>query len=413
MPQRIEVPAYAAFISYGITITAVTALLYLAIRSISSAAQKAIANEQAQREINQQLEESRTQLEEKTGILEKRTLALQAVADLAKITSEVNDESTLLNEVARLIPDRLGFLHAGIYLMDAIGEFAVLMASNSDAGQALIADQYQLKVARGELAFIASGTELLRYRIGGQTYRLTSPMPVTGIQSNISFPLIAGERLLGLLNIQAGGQIQEEEQRILHTFADQLALSIQNIRLLAQLQERLRQISALAGQSVRQAWEAVSKGELIGYQYDRLRLLPSGDTLPEDAIQGLKGGKSIVYTTKGKEARTRLVAPLILRDEVIGILGYEDNDPAREWRADEKNLLETIASQVSLALENSRLVTEAQQRAEREQVVSEIIGRIATAIDMDGILKSTVKELGQLVGDSEIAVQLVTGEKKQ
>jgi GAF domain-containing protein len=276
--------------------------------------------------------------------------------------------------------------------------------------QALIADQYQLKIARGELTFIAPGTELLRFRVGGQSLRLPAPMLVTGVRFNYSCPLIADERLLGLLNVQSNEPLDAEDTNTLQAFADQLALSIHNIRLLAQLQEKLHQIGTLAGQSVRKAWEAVHQGRTIGYQYDRLRMLPSSDSLPARAARDLKEGRAAVYVTTGEEARSRLVAPLILRDEIIGVLGYEDSDPGRIWRPDEKTLLETIASQVSLALENSRLVNEAQQRAQREQIVSEIIGRIAAAVDMDTILKSTVKELGQLVGESEIAVQLVAGE---
>ncbi len=414
LPVRQEVAVSSTLLSYTITFLAIVALLYLSIRSLTNAAQKAIEDDQLQLEINRQLEESRAQLQERTTALEHRTLSLQAAADLVHLSSQATNETSLLDQVAKLIAERLGYTHVGIFITESTGEYAILRASNSEAGQSLLADHYQLRIARGELVYIVSGTELLRYRIGGHIYRIASPMPITGVQGNISFPLISSNRLMGLLNIQTHASAPpSEEQAILQSFADQLAISIQNLRLVSQLQERVHEISALAGETVRKAWEEVGGGTTIGYQYDRLQLLPSGEELPADIIDQLNSGRSIAYTTSGAKPRSRIIVPLILREQLIGILGYDDEDPSREWQPDEKILLETIATQVSLTLENSRLVAEARQRAEREQAVSEIVGNISTQIDMDTILQATVKEISRLVGESEVAIQLHPAEKKQ
>jgi GAF domain-containing protein len=407
-------PLSFLFVVYTTVFIILLMVLYLAMRSITITAQLARQREAAQGEINRQLEESRTQLQERTTALERRTAALQAAADLTRLASQATDVNALLDEAARLIAERLGYLHVGIFLTEANEEFLVLRAANSEAGQALIADNYQLRMARGELAFLAAGTELLRYRIGNQIFRLASPIPITGVRGNISFPLIAGRRLIGLLNIQTSTAVpDQDEQDILRTLADQLAISLENIRLFAQSQERLAEISTLVGKTVRQAWEEVRRGATIGYAYDRLQLMPAGETLPPEVLRELKSGKSVSYVTVGEEPHSRLIAPLVLREQVIGILGYEDLDPARQWQEDEKILLETISSQVSLALENSRLVAEARQRAEREATISEIVGRISGEVDMDSILQTTIKEMSRLVGESEIAVQLMPGAQKE
>ncbi|MBN2387734.1 MAG: GAF domain-containing protein [Anaerolineales bacterium] len=407
-----QAPISSVLVSHAITLSAVALLLSLAVNSISAAAQRARDEEQLQKQINLELEESRRTLEQYTGDLENRTTALQAVAELTRLASQANSEAVMLESGARLIAERLEYAHVGIFITDATDEYAILCASNSEAGQSLIAEGYKLQIGRGELAYLISGTELLRYRIGEQTYRVASPIPILGVQGNVTYPLIAGNRLLGLLNIQtATPSPTREEQNILQTFADQLAISIENIRLLAQLQERLREISALAGRTVQQAWENVRAGGVIGYQYDRLQLLPGGQRFPPQVLELLAARKVAQFVVRDPEPRARLIAPLILRDEVIGILGYEDDDPAHEWLPEEITLLETVSFQVSLALENSRLVSEAQDRADREQTVSEIVSRISTEIDVDAILQSTVREIGRLVGDSEIAVQLQTPQK--
>ncbi len=411
-----EKPAPLSFIFFVYTAVFVVTqlILYLASRSIAIASQQATENRVAYREVNQTLEETQAQLQERSFALRRRDAALQTAADLVRLSTQATDEKTLLDEAARLIAERLGYLHVGIFLADATEEALILCATNSEAGQALIADNYQLRMARGELTFLATGTELLRYRIGNQLFRVASPIPVSGVQANISFPLISEKRLIGLLNIQtAGAAPGQDEQEILRTFADQLAMMLENIRLVAQLQDRLSEISALVGKSMRRAWEEVHGGGTIGYAYDRLQLMPAGEKLPPEVVQQLSSGQSVAYVSRGEEPRSRLIAPLILRDQVIGILGYEDMDPAREWQDNERILLETISSQVSLALENSRLVAEAQQRAQREETISEIIGRISGEVDMDSILQATVREMRRLVGESEIAVQLMPAAKNE
>ncbi len=414
LPPVAPAPLSFIFFVYLAIFIIIQLVLYLALRGIAVVSQLATENRNAYQEASQKLAESEALLQERNLALQRRDAALQTIADLVRLSTRTTDENTLLDEAARLIAERLGYFHVGIFLAEATGEALILRAANSEAGQALIADNYQLRMARGELAFLATGTELLRYRIGNQIFRVAGPVPVAGVQANISFPLISEKRLIGLLNIQTSAAPPgREEQEILHTLADQLALMLENIRLVAQLQERLNEIGALVGKTMRQAWEQVHRGATIGYAYDRLQLLPADEKLPPDVFEQLSRGKSVVYVSQDKEPRSRLIAPLVLREQVIGILGYEDPDPNREWQEDERILLETISSQVSLALENSRLVAEAQQRAEREATISEIIGRISGQVDMESILQATVKEMRRLVGEAEIAVQLTPAVKNE
>ncbi|MEZ0395179.1 MAG: GAF domain-containing protein [Anaerolineales bacterium] len=414
LPPSPPAPLSFIFFVYLATFVMIQLVLYLAVRGIISISQLAVENRSAYQDSRQRLAESETLLQQRDLALRRRDAALQTAADLVRLSTRTADEKSLLDEAARLIAERLGYLHVGIFLAEATGEALVLRATNSEAGQALMDDNYQLRMARGELAFLATGTELLRYRIGNQIFRLAGPVPVTGVQANLSFPLVSEKRLIGLLNIQTSGAAPDrEEQEILHTFADQLALMLENIRLVAQLQERLNEISTLVGKTMRQAWEEVRRGATIGYAYDRLQLLPADEKLPPDVLEQLSKGKSVAYVSQGEEPRSRLIAPLILREQVIGILGYEDTDPGRDWQENERILLETISSQVSLALENSRLVAEAQQRAEREATISEIVGRIAGQVDIESILQATVREMRRLVGEAEIAVQLTPSAKSQ
>ena len=70
-----------------------------------------------------------------------------------------------------------------------------------------------------------------------------------------------------------------------------------------------------------------------------------------------------------------------------------------------------MASRVSLALENTRLVAEAQQRAEREKLISKVSNKMRETLDIETILKTAVMEMRQSLELSEAEVRLQLSEQ--
>ena len=81
------------------------------------------------------------------------------------------------------------------------------------------------------------------------------------------------------------------------------------------------------------------------------------------------------------------------------------NDSSRTWTPDEINLVRAAAERAGLAIENIRLLDEAQRRAAKERTIGEISSRIATSIDMNDIMQTAVEELGRALPGSEIVLQ--------
>lgn len=69
---------------------------------------------------------------------------------------------------------------------------------------------------------------------------------------------------------------------------------------------------------------------------------------------------------------------------------------------------ETVAERLALAVENARLLEEAQRRAARERLIAEISNRLRASLDPDTVLQTTVRELGRALRASWAAVE-VTG----
>jgi GAF domain-containing protein len=98
--------------------------------------------------------------------------------------------------------------------------------------------------------------------------------------------------------------------------------------------------------------------------------------------------------------------PLTLRDQIIGQLQLEGQ---QDWTLEERNLIEAVATQATLALENARLLEDSQKLALRERLAAEIIGKIWSSPSTDFILQTAIKELGQALSASEGSISLEVG----
>ena len=114
---------------------------------------------------------------------------------------------------------------------------------------------------------------------------------------------------------------------------------------------------------------------------------------------------------KGKMPTNVIFVPLRIGSEIIGVLSAQ-NYQFREYTLSDQTLLSGIANHVAVALENVRLFTETQKRAERERLVNEINQKIQSTTSVESALQMAVQELGKAFGAKHTAVQLSLAPKK-
>jgi GAF domain-containing protein len=407
LPAYSTVSIASVLLSRSIELLAVALLSNLAIRNISAITRKVMEKEKAEESANVLLEASQTDLQQRTSALEKRNITLQTVAAISRISNEVKSEEEFLEQSAKLLIEQNKLEHVDIFVLDQMEESAILQASSSQPGKPLPLAGYKLNVVRSKSTNLLMGANTLHIKIGEWDYYIDSPTQLPDMQTTLNFPLVSNEHLYGLLNIQGeSSESQDIEIQTLPMLADQIALSMANNRLLNQLQSRVQEIGLLVGGTVQSAWEQLGSGGMIGYTYDRLQVLAASETFPPDVADQLLAGKSISYISTEATPRARLAAPIILRKAIIGVIGYENENLNHEWQDEEKVLLETVASRVSLALENTRLVAEAQQRAEQERTIGQVTTRMRETLDIETILKTAVKEMRQSLSLSGAEVRL-------
>jgi GAF domain-containing protein len=83
----------------------------------------------------------------------------------------------------------------------------------------------------------------------------------------------------------------------------------------------------------------------------------------------------------------------------------EDDQP---WTRDEFMIVQSIAGQIGLALENARLFEETSRRAGREQVIAEVTRQVWSSESLEGVMRTAVAQLGDALAASRVIIHLGT-----
>jgi GAF domain-containing protein len=380
----------------------------------------------ASRQMVGELQEHQRNLEqlvkERTVNLERRAVQLQAAAEVARDATAARGLDDLLNRAVDLVRDRFGFYHAGIFLVDDRGDYAVLRAATGEAGRQMLERGHKLKV--GEVGIVGyvtgSGQPHIALDIGADAVHFENPLlPET--RSEMALPLKVGERVIGALDVQSTKEtaFDDDDVAVLQVMADQLAVTIQNARLLREMQQTVRELEAAYGRYTQESWHTFvqSAERSHGYRYRNSGVEPITGQRPEayeasrrsqTVLTSIPRGESTDKLAKhgnGSEgSASALAVPLKLRDQVIGVVNLRFEDETIS--PDTVSLVEEAADRLALVLENARLVQEAQGLALREQQINLISARARSSMNLEAILQNTVRELGKALGSSRAFIQL-------
>jgi GAF domain-containing protein/HAMP domain-containing protein len=352
---------------------------------------------------------------ERTRDLKRRALQLQAAAEVGRAAASLRDLDELLSQVTHLISERFGFYHAGVFLLDEAGEYAVLQAANSEGGQRMLARGHRLPVGQqGIVGYVTGrGEPRIALDVGADAVFFDNPdMPYT--RSEMALPLVAGGRVLGALDVQSVEEaaFTPEDIEVLQVLADQVAVAIENARLFAETQEALEATRRAYGEMSRQAWEETlhSRTEL-GFRSDERGVTSAGDLWRPEMEQALHEGRTVqISDLQSLNQPTGQIQPLAVpikvRGQVIGVLDTYKPDDAGRWMPEEIAALEEITEQLGAALESARLYEDVQRTAARERLTREITDELHRATTTEGIVQTAVDALFRVLGTSRAFGQL-------
>lgn len=322
-------------------------------------------------------------LESLQGNLEQqvieRTKQLAASNEVGRVAASSLDPEQLLARVVPLFPEQFGYYYAAIYLLDPSGKWAELKEATGEAGKVLKQNHHRLEISGKSMVGTAIREQAPRIAqlASDEKQRFDNPLlPYT--RSEIALPLMVGDRVLGALNVQSTREADFGPQVIetMKNMAGQVAIALENARLFQEAQQVIRELRTVQQQYLLEGWSGFSEqNEKLEYRI--------GDEEDDDS--------------------RKLEVPISLRDQVLGQIMLEGQ---REWTPDQQSLVDAVATQAAIALENARLVSESRQIALRERMVAEINSKIWASATIDGVLQTVIKELGRRLNASSATIEL-------
>jgi GAF domain-containing protein/HAMP domain-containing protein len=312
----------------------------------------------------------------------ERTEQLKTTIEVGRAATTSLNPDELINKVVNLITDRFGYYYTAIFLTEPSGRWAELKGATGTAGKTLMAQGHRLPLGGKSMVSMAITTRQGRIAldVGVEPSRFENPL-LPDTRSEIALPLIVGDQVIGSLDVQSTQEaaFREEDIDTLQGMSNQVAIALENARLFQETQKSFEELRIANRLYITKSWSEKAL-EHANFEY----------TASSEA--GRQG-----------EAVNNVDVPLTLRDQVIGQLHLEGQ---QEWTQEERNLIESVATQAALALENARLLEESQQLALRERLAAEITGKIWSSPNTEYILQTAVKELGRALRADEATIEL-------
>ncbi len=348
---------------------------------------------------------------ERTADLTRRAEYANAAAEVINAVTALLDPDELMRKTATLLVDRFSFNHVAFLLMQETGRAVQYHIGVGQGADVLMAERFILEMGSASLvgqALLTESMVVAQDVTEAQAYY--SHPAISDTRSEVIIPLIARGRVLGVLSVQSAlpYAFDEPTLAVLQTIAAQVAVGLDNARLLQEAQRALEAERRAYGEITRTAWhELLRTGLTPGYRFAGERLSVIGDVWYPEMETALREERTVTAVAEDAPDLLTFAAPLRVRGQTVGVLNLRKPASAGRWHPEEILLLEALIAQLEVALESARLYQDTQRRAAREQELGEVAAQFARSLDVDTLLRTAVQELGRLPGVAEVAVHLL------
>ncbi len=329
-------------------------------------------------------------------IFEKRAAELDILIRLSRAVSSTAELHAFLPEAVNLITSSFNLYHANLYLMNETGNLLILDTGAGEVGRELVSQGYQIPID-DELSLVARVARTKKAIILDDLQATPNYLPnplLPDSRASMAIPLITGEHLLGVLNIQANqaNYFSEEDIRIQTTLAEQIALAIQNERNEQQTAEALDELQNITRRLTAEGWDDYLRdqngtGE-ISYVFDSESL---------DALN---------HSSHEKDSHP-LNKHIEIYGETIGQLelGIEENTDE-----DTVAFIEIVAERLGQHLDNLRLAEQAQLRAQELQAINNLTQSVSGQLNKEELLHQILNELQKIYDFDVLTFDNIVGD---
>lgn len=184
--------------------------------------------------------------------LDKRAAELETVAKVSTAAATILEPQPLLQSVVDLTQYSFGLYHSSVYLLNETGDLLNLTAASGKIGHEMLKEGHIVRIYqdRSIIAKAARTREIVTVNDASTDPDFMHHPLLTDTKSEMSIPLIVGEQLIGVFDVEAGSinRFTEDDTRTFMTLASQTAVALRNAQLYAEQMEtveRLRELDHL------------------------------------------------------------------------------------------------------------------------------------------------------------------------
>jgi|GEM_PF-6620054 len=399
---------------------------------------------------------------EKTAELERRFTELSIFNEIGRALGSTLQLSELLeviyNQTGRIM-DTENFYIALYDEKSASIEFPLFI----DEGKRV--DIPPRRFGKGLTEYIISTLKplLIRKDVTSVTRRLGIDMVLKGDEPQcwLGVPMISHEKVLGVISVQSVREpniYDEDHKRLLEAIANQAAGAVANARAYQELERRVAELAAF-NEVGRALGSTLKLEEQLKIVYEQARGVMPADHFyvalyhpaDEDAGAGAeiefvfniqdgllapprirpfgKGLTEYIIRTRkplliqrdlsnrikeldldvvirGTPARSWLGVPLIVRNEVIGVVAAQSVEREEAYDEGHKEFLTSLASQTSGAIDNARAYRELENRLTELSVLNEISRAISSTLDIEELYRVVHEQIKRLMAGENFYIAL-------
>lgn len=362
-----------------------------------------------------QLHETVSKLEDRVT---ERTRSLEIVASLGEKLSAILNPEDLLTEVVTQLQTNFGYYHTHIYLINEQRDKLMVAAGTGAAGMEMKQKGHSITV-NAYTSLVARAARTARIiRVGNVRETggwLPNPL-LPNTYSEIAVPIISAvnNQVIGVLDVQEDklNGFDEADETMLRTLANQVSVAIHNARLFEDVQTSLAEARKVQARYLKDIWHSSS---LRSTSREYLYVKPGAQPVDEEKQKTITGLKQLaaekerptpVTLTGADFEAVSLVAPVKVKDQLIGTLQLHSLDKDRVWTEEDIAMIATVLDQLAQAAENLRLFDETRERAGYERTIREITTRLRAATSVEQLLSIATHELGQHLSATHAELEL-------
>jgi GAF domain-containing protein len=421
----------------------VTLIIVDTIAVITTAFRENLENERLE-----EIEGLRARLEER---VDERTRFSRIGSEIAQDIASSASLDELFNQAASQIGSRMGFSFVGIYLPDENQSSLILKAGHGPEAEQMLEAGRTVPFGQPSLVGWVAENRQLRVIAGGAEDPRPLQIELVGEgQSCIGIPILSRGTLLGVVEAQSPRQNAFDNETIvtLETLANQIATTVQNVRLFESEQGNIQEVAEvyragyrLAGarseqeiyQIVQEIFAATAYPSLyLAFEAERLQVrigvdtrAPEGQSLPQsievspDEIAAIlatglfvgEGARlntlpyALVRTLRQMHIFSVALIPIKRGDAIVGALmvGTRENQPLSDANiqpyAHVAELLANAFDGLSAAEQTSKRILEM-------ETITLVSQEIATIRDLSSLYRTLHTHVRQAVGDVNFLVAI-------